>query len=400
MRIALLVFAFLVESVSAMDFSSELGVEGRRYLEEGAYPHQVDDQWSFSWQPEFVWDADSSSFILNIFTRKDFSDESRSHTDIREAMWQTWGGNWELNVGVGKVFWGVTESIQIVDLVNQVDFVESVDNDEKLGQPMVHWSYLGDTGTYELLALPGFRERTFPGEAGRFRPGLPLSNSPIYQANAGRRHTDFAARWSHYYDVFGGSLDISAVLFRGTGREPAIILEETEFDGELFVTDVIPYYMIQNQAGLTLQFAPEGWLIKAEVLHSDIQDDEYEDRNAVVTGFEYTFVGPFELDFDLGLVMEYQYDSRGKGNAANQNDLFIGARHAFYDMNSSEILIGITQDLDYNDSRLYAAEASTRINSYTKFEFLMAILESDEDDELQDIFKKDDFVQASLIFYF
>lgn len=400
MKKYLFLLFLLAESSYAMEWSAEFGVEGRRFFEEGQYPRQVDDQWSFSWEPEFVWAGDSSSFTFKLFSRKDFSDEDRSHTDIREAVWQTWGDRWELNMGISKVFWGVTESIQIVDIINQTDFIESVDNDDKLGQPMVHFSWFGDAGTYEVLALPGFRERTFSGESGRFRPRLPFSDNPIYQADEEDTHTDFALRWSHYFDIFGGSLDMSAILFRGTGRDPAIILQETEFDGQTFVTDVVPYYTIQNQAGLTLQYAPEGWLIKAELLHSDIQDDDYEDRTAAVTGFEYTFVGPFELDLDLGLVMEYQYDSRGKGEAPNQNDLFVGARHAFYDQDSSEILIGITQDLDYSDSRLYAIEASTRLNSYTKFELLGVVVESDEEDELQDIFRQDDMLQASVIFFF
>ena len=154
---------------------------------------------------------------------------------------------------------------------------------------------------------------------------------------------------------------------------------------------------------MTLQYSLEGWLLKAEMRHRDIQNDEFdeEDATAAVTGFEYTIVGPMGLDFDLGLLMEYQYDSRGKDSLAqSQNDMFYAARIAFYDMDSSEILMGMTQDLDYPGSRLYSIEGNTRLNSFTKIAVRALVLTANTGDELMDYIKKDDSVETSLTFYF
>ena len=75
-------------------------------------------------------------------------------------------GEWELRVGVDRVFWGVAESQHLVDIINQVDFVEHPDGESKLGQPMVHLTWSGDWGALELFGLSGHRARTFPGPVG------------------------------------------------------------------------------------------------------------------------------------------------------------------------------------------------------------------------------------------
>ena len=101
----------------ALDWSLEAGIEGRRFIEEAAYPKQVDDQWSLSLQPEMVWDSEGGNgrFTLTPFYRYDHVDSERTHADIREAMYMTWDGQWEVRAGIGRVFWGVTESLHRFD---------------------------------------------------------------------------------------------------------------------------------------------------------------------------------------------------------------------------------------------------------------------------------------------
>ena len=125
--------ALLNPSVHAFEVDHQLSVQGRTFIEEAQFPEQVDDQWSVAYQPEMVWDADSQRFTFTPFFRHDFADDERTHHDIREALWMTWESDWELRAGIGKVFWGVTESLHLVDVINQTDFVESLDGEEKLG---------------------------------------------------------------------------------------------------------------------------------------------------------------------------------------------------------------------------------------------------------------------------
>ena len=190
------------------------------------------------------------------FARGDLQDSQRSHADLREAFWGIDGEIWDLTVGVGKVFWGVTESRHLVDVINQTDLVEDIDQEDKLGQPMINFNFQQDYGRFEFYVLPWFRERTFPGPNGRFRPPLPVdTDNPIYESSAEDRHVDVAFRYSH----FVGDLDIGVHVFDGTSREPRFMVAP-EADR------LLPVYDQMTQYGVDLQYTRDAWLWKLEAI--------------------------------------------------------------------------------------------------------------------------------------
>ena len=73
---------------------------------------------------------------------------------MRELYWRGVFGDLEVKAGAVKVFWGVTESQHLVDVINQADLVENIDSEDKLGQPMINLSWGKDWGTLELFVLP------------------------------------------------------------------------------------------------------------------------------------------------------------------------------------------------------------------------------------------------------
>ncbi len=84
-----------------------------------------------------------------------------------------------------------------MDVINQIDSVESVDGEDKLGQPMVHLTAVKDWGVTELFVLPYFRERTFPGADGRLRTAVPVDTDHAqYESADKERHVDYAMRYS------------------------------------------------------------------------------------------------------------------------------------------------------------------------------------------------------------
>jgi len=82
-------------------------------------------------------DEGNQSIVITPFLRLDENDAERTHFDFREFLYQYNADNWEVRVGFGKVFWGVAESRNVVDIINQRDLVEGIISDEKLGQPPV-----------------------------------------------------------------------------------------------------------------------------------------------------------------------------------------------------------------------------------------------------------------------
>ena len=147
---------------------------------------------SLAAEPEYyrVWDGGSQSLTFRPFLRLDQRDPSRTHADLRELLWIRSGAGWELRAGVGKAFWGVTESVHLVDIINQTDLVENPDGEQKLGQPMLKLSLERDWGIWDLFLLPGFRERTFPGSEGRLGPRPTVdTGAAIYESGAAGRRT-------------------------------------------------------------------------------------------------------------------------------------------------------------------------------------------------------------------
>jgi hypothetical protein len=163
-------------------------------------------------QPQYyrTWADGDQRLVFTGFMRLDGVDAERTHADIRELYWESIGDRWELCAGVRKIFWGVTESKHLVDVLNQTDLVDRPDGEEKLGQPMIEVALMRSWGTLHLFALPGFRQRLSPGANGR----------TVYQSGAEQRHIDWAARWSHYW----GDFDFGLAHFYGTSRDPILSL--------------------------------------------------------------------------------------------------------------------------------------------------------------------------------
>ena len=164
------------------------------FFEEPLDPIQSDTNISAATRPEFYteWNEGRDAFTFTPFARIDQRDDQRSHYDIRELNWLHVGSNWELRVGAGIIFWGVTESQHLVDIINQTDLVENIDGEDKLGQPMINLSLIRDWGTVDLFVLPGFRKRTFPGPEGRPRIHPPVNaDAAVFESDDEDKHIDF-----------------------------------------------------------------------------------------------------------------------------------------------------------------------------------------------------------------
>ncbi|MGC9402016.1 hypothetical protein ACP43V_06155 [Vibrio genomosp. F10 str. 9ZC157] len=373
----------------AVELGGQVNIEHRQYMSDGAQG-QDKGQTSLVVAPDLYWEFDGgSSFSFTPFYRLDSMDEERTHGDIREALYLTYWDDYELRLGVGKVFWGVTESTQLVDVVNQTDAIESLDREDKLGQPMIHFSSIKEWGTVDTLILPYFRERTFAGVDGRIRPTVPVSSDAIYESSREEKHIDVALRYSKML----GNWDLGLSYFNGTNRDPYYQFNQ----GQVSQIKVQPYYAQMNQVGLDVQGIVGDWLLKLESIYRD----SFDHHTGLVTGLEYTVVGPFDSYWDVGLIAEYLYDSRGNNaQTPGQNDLFAGVRFALNDEDGTELLTGITQDLDNSDVYSAKLEASSRITNQLKWRLDAWVFENETPTDLLYFARNDDFVEVSLEYYF
>lgn len=373
------------------DFSGYAAVEGTWFVDEPLFPEQNDNAVSFLLQPEYRYELEDK-YILTIvpFARYDSADKERSHLDMRELNLFLLSDRWELRVGIAKVFWGVTEFYHLVDIINQTDLVENIDQEDKLGQPMVNVFTRQDWGNLDFYLMPWFRERTFPGSKGRLRLKIPVSTDRSrYESGAAEHHMDLSLRYSNTF----GDWDVGLYHFKGTGREPELIPEVDE-SGRVHL---IPYYYQIDQTGVDVLWAAGEWLWKLEALY---RTGGVENFYAFSGGFEYTIPSVNDSLVDIGLITEWAYDDRNDAAPTPfENVVMFGLRLAFNDFSSTELLLGWIKHLDSSAS--YATlEASRRFGNHVKATIEgRAFLSLPPEDPLYSM-RQDDHLKLTLYYYF
>ena len=390
----------IINTAHSGEFSGYIGGQARVFFEDPLSPVQHNSYLSAVTEPEYSheWADGTNNLDVKLFYRVDQYDEQRTHGDIRELSWTGVSDNWELLAGISKVFWGVAETQHLVDIVNQTDLVENLDGEDKLGQPMIRASTERDWGTVDFFILPGFRERTFPGPEGRPRPNIVIDTEQdaIYDFSAGKNHIDLAARYSHYI----GEWEFGLSFFSGTGREP------TDFKpvavspvGEPIV---LPIYSLINQIGLDGQAFFGDWTWKLEAINTEARSGDKKGINSFQTvgGFEYTLVGLADSNMDLGFVVEYHYsDKRIYENTIFDNDLATALRFVFNDVQSTEILAGLTTDADTQSIGSFI-EASRRLGESWTVEAQVRTFHGTEENRPLYSFRFDNFAQIDLNYHF
>lgn len=379
-------------TVSALDYSGNMAAELQLFPQESQFGDQLDENLSFSFKPKMrqSWNKGDDELTVELFFRLDDKDEERQHADIREFKWLHVDGNSEWRIGIDSVFWGVTESQHLVDVINQQDALEGIDGEDKLGQPMINYTTIQDWGVFQVFVLPGFREASFHSLDGRLRlPVLVDADQAEFESSDEEKHVDYALRYSHYL----GDTEFGLSLFKGTSRDPIYIMGVNSESQPVF----IPYYQQMTQFGIDLQSIVEDWTWKLEMIHRDVDSGSY---SLATGGFEYTFYAILDSAVDMGTLLEYSWDSRDKNESGVfDEDLFGGLRFAFNDVQSSEILAGIVVDTD-NHSQSLRVEANRRLGESWKLTGELQVFTSIDGADPLITFAKDDFLLIELARYF
>jgi len=397
MRTYLLAILFGALSMSSahggdMDISGSVELQARGFWQNPQWVGQDDRalQGSVISTTEVRWYNEGgnvrAAFIP--YLRWDATDDERNLADLREAYWAFEGDDYELLVGANTVFWGVTESVHLVDIINQTDFAGDIDGEDKLGQMMVSLMLQRDWGEITGFVMPAFRERTFAGVDGRFRPPLPVdTDNALYESSDEETHVDFALRYSHYI----GDIDIGLNVFSGTSREPRFV---PAADGQ----SLLPVYDQIDQLGVAVQYTKEAWLWKLEAIARDGVTHSFA---AAVGGFEYTFYQVSESTIDVGLLLEYQYDGRNEFEPVTiaDNDVFVGTRLAFNDVQDTAVLAGLSYDTDTGETFINI-EAERRFGDNWFAELRVRAFNGAAQVDATTWLQKDDYVQLSLARYF
>jgi hypothetical protein len=405
-------FSAVAEVAAEVAVDGQVDYEATAFFNDSLNPsidQNFNNSVSFEAEVYTEWDDDSQSLTFKPFYRFDEMDDERTHGDIRELIWHKVADEYELKAGIGKVYWGVTESNHLVDIVNQTDGVESIDGEDKLGQPMVQLLIEQDWGNLDLFVLPYHRERTFAGADARLSAGLSYGDA-VYESDDEENNIDVAARYYSYIDEF----EYAVSVFHGNSREATV-------GANANTNELLPFYPVISQLGIELQYLDEGWAWKFEGIHRDgmpentiptpvgpvgvvlagptLTISEDESYFATTAGFEYTQVGIWDTRVDLGWVVEHMYDSRQEkaSTGAFEHDVLFATRWAANDDADSILLVGAVVDYEYEDYSL-SIEGTTRLMNGLSLEVEARVFAPDEDAPLYG-FRDEDFIKLTLSYY-
>lgn len=381
-------------SAEEIDWSGYVSLEPRVFVDQPLFSEQpgagVFASAVLAPELRYEWNRGDDRLTLAPYLRWDADDDQRTHLDLREALWLRVRGPWTWQIGLGRVFWGVTESRHLVDIINQTDFVEDIDEEDKLGQPMIaleRWTR--NAGSFGVFLLPGFRERTFPAADARLRGTLPIDTDRAeYESAANDRRLDWALRWSQVI----GNWDLGLSGFYGTSREPRLL---PRFDAPTGLV-LIQRYDVIGQLGVDLQYTQDAWLWKLEAIGRRGHGSTFA---AVVAGLEYTLFDIGGSGADLGLLAEYLYDDRDETAPPTiyDDDWFGGFRLALNDTEDTAVLAGAVFD---TNGMFAILEAERRVGESWKFEAEVRwFLNVDPGDPLLGGFRNDSFITLRLARY-
>ena len=381
------------------EFYGYVEVEGTLFPEEPSYPGQEHNNASIAIRPTLLaeWLDGDLAFTLTPFARLDYADDERTHFDLREAKLDYRAGDWSFTVGADYVFWGKTEAVHLVDIINSADAVESLDLEDKLGQPMIKAAKFTDYGEFSAYWLPYFRQPTFAGEGGRLRPPLVVDRDAARFNVGGEEWSQSAAlRWTRSL----GDFDIGASAFYGVSRDPA--LEAFRFNAAGQPTALRPVYDDIFQLGFDGQYTtgPTLWKLEAigrlNQLDRNVQNSDYV---AVTGGVEYTFFGIWESNADLGLVLEGAYDSRGDDAlTAFEEDAMYGLRLALNDEQDTSVLLLGKTDVVSGGSSL-RLEAERRIGQSWRLEVEGQAFLNTQSADIESAIDGDSFLRLKLSYF-
>ena len=335
----------------------EVTVEASWYPRTAQHAGQTDSFLHLEARPEILLFGDNAAAQFQ--PRISGGTAGGGQIDLREAHVSGRLGEMDYLVGSTILFWGKVESYNPVDIVNALDYSRGLLRSEKRGAPMVRLSWPVGPGQIDLLAID-FVENVYPDRALRERPAPHVNdNAAGFSRGAGRDDIATAARWSGYF----GDIDLGVSMFHGTGHAPRLL---PRADGTL-----TPDYSRITQFGLDIQSLHGDSAVKAELIRRRGQYDRLGSADsyaAGVIGIEHNLYDLAESGRDLVLIAEYARDERrGRSHSGFQNDLILGGRWLWNDVEDTEILTLLARDLD-NAAQTLTITANRRITDELSFE--------------------------------
>ena len=339
----------------------------------------------------------SWEFALRGFARVDRFDANRDLIKPEDLYLQYLHPDLNITVRAGyQIFnWTATEAFHPADVVNSRNLDSNLESPEKLGELALSVTKGFESSALHLYFFPRYEEPILPSVNSRFGAGIETSPARFIEWDGNQSKDHWGVQGGGKFDLTLGDWDVSAqVLYFMDRQHPLFMLDES--------AHISPYYFKNWHYGLTSSLVfGNGLIWKMEAAYKAFSDKSVtgltvqspllaqgiqvtgkgKDHTQLANGLEKTFL---VLDgYNLTALLEHEvYFGTNKTTRAGlglfQNDLLIGARAAFNDVMSKELLLLGIYDLERSGEYTINAQYSQRLNDFWSFKGGLRVFQAKE----------------------
>tara|TARA_B100001057_G_scaffold87435_1_gene83382 strand:- start:213 stop:1391 length:1179 start_codon:yes stop_codon:yes gene_type:complete len=336
--IHLVVLLFFIKPVFGEIYSEQYGsikLSGTSFVQDTSNDNRKNTKIDSELEYNIYLEKDNIEFKIQ--SKIKFGNPSlRDQINFNEAYVSGYRDNFDYLIGNNIIFWGKSEFFNPVDVINSQDFSKGLNKGEKIGQPMVNFKRYLDIGDLDLYLLYPTKN-IYPLEKIRSQITLNFDDYSKYSNGASSTNPGIGIRLSGYR----GDIDYGLSMYNGNTKDPGLFI----INGK-----IVPNYSKISQIGFDFQLTRDSHLYKSEIIY---RSDQFDSKNILSNyyasnlGYEKTIFNFLERNWDLGLIAEHAYDSRGRtSHTGFQNDLFLGTTLALNDIQDTQSRFIVINDLD------------------------------------------------------
>lgn len=343
--------------------SGDMTLETRQYVDDGE-DDTYENQRALEIHYRGKGDFGKTFFTLSFGGRYDDQDKGRNLLWPEDIYMSRELSERVTFVAGSRIFnYSYMEAFHPLDVVNAVIIDVSFINADKMGEFVVGTEIEAWEGNLRLFLTPRPLRPILPGRESRLNLDIDFNRS-VWIGQDGKEQ-DWSDHFLISYEKSFDDFDLMLVTSKGMDRQRFLIGTEdyTEFNGNIFPDDAdlfTPFYYERFFSGVNTVYNFDGFQLKGSLAYSYyLAEDEIFTAGGLQRPYDHTIVAlGFEKQFshdggvDSTLIIEGQkvfVDDRDIDNFPLQNDVFIGWRFAFNDVNSKELTIATMIDTSKGD---------------------------------------------------
>jgi hypothetical protein len=312
--------------------------------------------------------------VVRVLGRVDGRDRSRALLVPEEAYLGLSDRRVQLRLGFQLLHWTATEVFHPADVVNSRNLATGIGGAEKLGEPMATAAVTLGGGQLSLHVMPLRTAPVFPPARSRLSttPGVAL-DTPLWVDRSGKSSADrLGLQWATRLTRTLGSADL-AIHFvdHGDRHQPAIQAGPSP-------DRIRPVFLHVRQLGVSYVQVLGPWVVRGELARRRFVTPDApaemqsipRDHSQLAAALEYAW-SPGEGQQGLALfalqsILEAPAAERARLHPF-QRDLLIGYRHAWDDVDGTELQLSLIVDLERPEEYLGSLRFARRLNEAWSF---------------------------------